>query len=625
MERSERDLRPVPSAPADAVAEAGLWDVIQTQKDPDQVPGAWLALQCRAVRGCRRGLLLLGPPGAGPFRPAASWPDGQPPPAPLVSAAERALIDRMGVVLTPEEPASGEPPSLESAIVAEPVELAGELHGAVVLEVSPRPPAELQALRTQLRLGFGWLETFAGRREEAAEAGGKARLETVLGLLAAALDHSRFQGAASAFVTELSAELGCDRVSAGFLRGQSVRVRALSHSAQFGERSNLIRAVEAVMDEALDQQASVVFPAPDSEVPRAAHAHAELARQFGSGSICTVPLLLAGDACGAITLERGEPFDPTTVRLVEVAAALAGPVLELQRREDRNIAAKGVETVRRFLGHLIGPHHVVLKLVTAALVGLVLFLSLAKGEYRLTADSILEPDLLRAAVAPFEGFVAKAEVRAGDVVAEGQLLASLDDRDLVLERVRSESTLAQALKQYRQVLADRDAAETEIQAAAVREARADLERIEDRLSRIELRAPFDGVVVAGDLSQRLGSPVEQGEVLFEVAPLETYRIHLQIDERDVAHVAEGQTGTLMLTALPGESFEFEVEKITPVSSAEEGRNTFRVEAYLQDAGDRLRPGVEGVAKVVVGERRLIWIWTHEAVAWLRLKLWAWLP
>ena len=65
--------------------------------------------------------------------------------------------------------------------------------------------------------------------------------------------------------------------------------------------------------------------------------------------------------------------------------------------------------------------------------------------------------------------------------------------------------------------------------------------------------------------------------------------------------------------------------ITPVLTAKEGRNYFRVEAQVQKVSNRLRPGMEGVGKVEIGKRRLIWIWTHEMVYWVRLKLWFWLP
>ena len=39
----------------------------------------------------------------------------------------------------------------------------------------------------------------------------------------------------------------------------------------------------------------------------------------------------------------------------------------------------------------------------------------------------------------------------------------------------------------------------------------------------------------------------------------------------------------------------------------------------------LRPGMEGVGKVSVGERKLIWIFTHSLFDWFRLWSWKWMP
>jgi hypothetical protein len=62
-----------------------------------------------------------------------------------------------------------------------------------------------------------------------------------------------------------------------------------------------------------------------------------------------------------------------------------------------------------------------------------------------------------------------------------------------------------------------------------------------------------------------------------------------------------------------------------VATAEEGRNYFRVEAQLTGAPPKLRPNMEGVAKVVAGERSLLWIWTHRLPDWLRLTYWKLMP
>ncbi len=629
MESPERRLEPIsprdPAAPGEGPGQAdeSLWSALLDAASAEEIPQRWLALQCRLAGSCRRALLLMGPPGKGPFNLAAAWPPGQPATPSLLATAERALLERSGFLVA--APDRGEAAALEGAQVAEVVRLGGELHGAVVLLVSPRPEPQLEAVREQLRLGLGWLDACVQRGRAQGERGGKAQLEFVLGVLALALEHPRFQGAATAFATELATELGCDRVSLGFEKRRKVRVRALSHSAQFGSRTNLVRAIEAAMGEAIDRRQTVVFPERGEEVAHADHAHAELARQFGAGSVCTVPLARDRKPCGAVTLERSEPFDPRTVELVEVAAALGGPVLEALRRDDRLLVAKVGESLRGGLDAVFGPHRVAVKLATGLTLALLVFLSVVTGTHRVTADALLEPALKRAAVAPFDAYVATAPVRAGDLVEEGQRLASLDDRDLQLERVKWQSESAQYMKQYRQAMAERNAAEVEIMAAALREASAELDRIEDRLSRTDLLAPFDGVVVEGDLTQRLGAPVERGEVLFEIAPLHQYRIHIQVDERDIDEVVEGQEGKLVLSSLPGDSFGFAVEKTTPVAEAEEGRNTFRVEARLDDEQARLRPGMQGVAKIDVGERRLIWIWTHEAVDWLRLQLWSWRP
>jgi multidrug resistance efflux pump len=199
------------------------------------------------------------------------------------------------------------------------------------------------------------------------------------------------------------------------------------------------------------------------------------------------------------------------------------------------------------------------------------------------------------------------------------------DRDLKLEQARWTSEHELAQRRLRQAAAAQDRAGMAMASAQVDQAQSQLTLVEDKLARATVHAPFDGVIVQGDLSQSLGSPVEQGKVLFEVAPLGEYRVILNVDERDIDQVAAGQTGELVLAGLPRERLAFKVVTVTPISVAQDGRNVFRVEARLDQASPRLRPGMEGVGKVMVTERSLIWIWTHGFTDWLRLSLWRWLP
>src|SRR3546814_6263392 len=95
--------------------------------------------------------------------------------------------------------------------------------------------------------------------------------------------------------------------------------------------------------------------------------------------------------------------------------------------------------------------------------------------------------------------------------------------------------------------------------------------------------------------------------LFEVAPMGSYRVALNVEEQDVNYLRPGQQGRFAPTGLAGDTVPFTVRRITSVTSNVDGQNLFRVEAEL--AGGRqavLRPGMEGVAKVEIDRRNNFW-------------------
>jgi multidrug resistance efflux pump len=164
----------------------------------------------------------------------------------------------------------------------------------------------------------------------------------------------------------------------------------------------------------------------------------------------------------------------------------------------------------------------------------------------------------------------------------------------------------------------------QIAQAQARQALAQRRLSESQAGRARVEAPFDGIIVSGDLSQSLGSAVKKGQSLFEIAPLSSYRIVMEVEEADIGQVREGQKGELMVTALAGQPFPFTVTLVTPVARANEGRNHFRVEASLDGNATRLRPGMEGIARIAIDERKRVWIWTHRMTDWARLQIWNWL-
>ncbi len=439
---------------------------------------------------------------------------------------------------------------------------------------------------------------------------------------AAVLSHDRLEESATALATELAQTLQCARVSVGWLERGCSRVIALSHGADFDARHALFEKLGAAMDEALEQGATLIVPSPDPAASFVTMAHGEVLG-LCKGGVCTVPLVANGRALGAVTLERSERgFTAEEARFCEDVLSLVGPVLDLKRRSARSLRRHLLESLRDGSARLLGPGHARVKLAAAGIALLAAAAAFLPIPYHVGAPARLEGSIQRVVVAPIDGFLEQVNVRPGDIVRSEEVLAELSLQDLEVERAKRLSEVAQHENVYRAALARADRTQLVINQAKAAEAEAQLALLDNQMQRARIRAPFDGVVIKGDLSQSLGSPVQRGEVLLTLAPDDRFRLIIEVDERDIAQIAPGLRGKLALAATPGEVLGLTVTRVLPVAVAGEGRNFFEVEATLDAAGRTLRPGLRGVAKVGVGERSAAWIATHRVIEWLRLTLWS---
>ncbi len=593
---------------------------------------AWLSSQCTRISGIIAGLLMMPPPAKGLTVTSTSWPRRNPYIEDLLRLAERASSERR-TVASPGRIGSDTSVQSVGLFVALPLGSGSQPVAVVAVAVASGSSATLapENIAEQLRWGAGWLEALPWAQRSKDVSTDIARAASSLDFLAAIGEQPRLQGMAIAVANDLAARLRCDRVSVGIIRRNgSIRLRAISHSASFKGQGRLVDATENAMEEALDQRTSVAHPPlPSTEraVTMAHRALTEIIRVQGTSLISVVMADGKGELVGAITFERhrNELFDKEALQLAEAIAALLGPIVGLQLRANRLLAGRAIDRAGDGCVSLFGPRHPALKLAAIGVIALALFLALAKGEHRVTAKSVLEGEVQRAAVAPFDGFIRSAPVRAGDTVKAGDVLAALEDRDLILERAKWRAERDKLVQKQREVRAKHDRTNLVILDSQIRQAEAQLALAEEKLSRARILAPFDAIVVSGDLSQTLGSPVERGKTLFELAPLDSYRLIIHVDERDVRYVAMGQSGTVAFAGVPWTPLRMALSKITPVTVAEEGRNSFRIEARLAELGPQLRPGMEGVAKIETGQRSLVWIWTRAVVEWLRLVAWKYLP
>lgn len=588
----------------------------------EKVLQKWLSHQCQILPGSIQALLLVGdPPDQGFCDQALFWPDNTCDHSDLLPIARAALHSQQAVIKTLNNQAkkTGEP----LYVIACPLHLNGRLFGAVAIETTQCSQSMQKATLQHILDGAKWLETMTQLQDSTS----KEQLVNLVDLVAAALEHEQFRVAATEVANEIAERFSCRRVSLGFLRYNRVRIEALSHSSRIDQRSNKVRAIRDAMSESLDQGTTVVYPVVSGDTMLASQFHIRLANEQEGAAICTLPLIKNSKAVGAMLLERAveKPFTAETVEQCENIGLLLGPVLETRRREERPLPLKILESTQRWCAKLFGPHHLQLKLGATLGSLLLIWLSLASATFSISSESVLESEVCRSVVAPQEGYIAAAYVRAGDLVREGDLLATLDDQELHLEKRKWQSLRDQLSKESRKALAGFDRAEVAILRAKRAQAEAQLKLVQQKLVRAKLIAPLSGLVVKGDLKQVLGSPVKRGEVLYEVAPTSEYRVILKIDDRDVGFVSVGQQGQLKLSGIPDRLIDIKIDRLTPVSSTEGGRNFFRVEAAMGNQSDLMRPGMEGIAKIEIGREKLLWVWTRRLVDWVRLFVWNRLP
>ncbi|OGA99719.1 MAG: hypothetical protein A3E25_19050 [Burkholderiales bacterium RIFCSPHIGHO2_12_FULL_69_20] len=371
--------------------------------------------------------------------------------------------------------------------------------------------------------------------------------------------------------------------------------------------------------------AETASPAVQEAAEPAAQALAE-ARGVSQPPWWAEPVLAQGEAVAVLVARHdagGAALPAEAQQILRTALGLAEPLLRHWRQGDRGLPRHGRDAAVGLWRRITGPGHLVWKAGAAAvLLALVLLLAVPVDD-RITAPTVIEGRVRQVVTAPFEGFIAQVLVRPGEVVRAGQVLTRLDDRDLLLDQARQRSERDQAQAKLRQALAERDAPALALATAALRQAESQLALVDTKLARAALLAPMDGLVVTGDWAQQLGSPVETGKEMFEVASANGWRVVLHVADADIARVRPGQQGVLRLAGQPQAAHAFTLNRLSATASVQEGINGFRVEAAWVGAVPPLSPGMQGVGKVTVGQANLLTIWTRSSIDWLRLKLWTW--
>lgn len=481
----------------------------------------------------------------------------------------------------------------------------------------------LDSTRQLLQITGGLVSLTHHHLSQHRKEGGLKKLHQAMEMLSAANRHNRFTSVAMSVCNELVAQWKCERVSLGFLKGRYVRVKAISHTENFSRKMRLVQDIEAAMEECLDQDCEVLFPASEEAtcVNRAAE---EFSSQHSQACILSVPLRYEGDPKAVVTLERPSetPFTPEEVEAIRLACDLCTPRLMNLHHYDRWIGARAAAGIERGFATVLGAEHTWAKLTVVLVFSLAVFLIFAKGWYRVKAPFMFEAVSQYKITAPFDGYIKGVTVDVGDKVTKDQTpLAELDTAELRLQLASTKAEQAGYRTQVDAAMRDGKTAEAQIAQANADKAQALIDLYSHRIEQANILSPLTGTLVTGDLKRQIGAPVETGKVLFEIAPLDSLRAELQVPEDEISEVKMGQQGRLATASFPGQRLRFIVERVNPAAEVVSNRNVFKVRVRLLETRPWMRPGMEGVAKITIEKKRYAWIWSRKVINWIRMKLW----
>ena len=530
---------------------------------------------------------------------------------------------------------------------------------------------------SSMQLVAGYFEFFVLRRGVEASKQVAANHQRVLQLNRAVADADGFLAAAMNLCNELANATGATRVSLGWLKGlqgQTVRVVALSHTEEFDKKQELVVQLERTMEECYDQETPVLFvpaqrvlaslagadggtamvpvtkPAGGDDLPvsdAVTRQAALLSRGQGGHVVLSLPLRRHADIEGVVTLEflTAEGLTTKLLESLTLAVDLVSPQLYDRHENDRWLVTKAGLSVRYWAEELVGPRHWVAKLITIGVVLLTLVLTNffdlparfpkqlhwadIRPTYHVTAPMTFAtiPEFKRSICAPFDGQIEQVYVHPGVPVKKGAKLFAMKTDDLQKQHLKAYSEAMSHYAKYVAYSADpTKLAEAKVEYAQFQASRAEADYYQAQVDKGTIIAPMDGQILTakGDLTDKEDVEVKQGEELMQFGDPTKLWGELQVADRDIQDVTEGNRGSLATTSEPTHKVAFMVGRVVPLGTPKEGANVFTVYATLPD-GDKLpagwRPGMTGEAKIDVGRRTWAWIWTHRLVDFVRLKLW----
>ncbi|MEE9393461.1 MAG: HlyD family efflux transporter periplasmic adaptor subunit [Planctomycetota bacterium] len=455
----------------------------------------------------------------------------------------------------------------------------------------------------------------------------QVRAEAANAAIAKAEDYESIRQFAFALTNNLRAKTNCEQVTMGINYNGRARIISISGVDETKPNCPATRHLREAMGECFDRGRAIFVQNDGKWADEALSTQHRIHRQwhdsYGSASVATLPLLHGDKVVGAITLQRDakDPFSPDEATKIEELVKPYGSAFALVERANQGLARHGLRRLLTAFAWLGSGRAIAHKFALVAVTAGILFLCFGTLPYRIPAATTLRPGEVQHSAAPFEGRLMEAPYRVGDRVKTGDLLYRFDTRELQLQKTQFESETAVLTVEIDRALAEGRRVDATIARRRQEVLRVQVATIDRRILRATARASQDGMIISGDLRPRIGDLISQGEPLFEIAPDRQRRLELAIPESDILDLKPGMEGVFATNARPESPLKLIITRVRPSAEIVDGKNVFVAEASLAIGEDSawLRPGLEGVSRLEVGHRKVWWLVSNRAIAWLQLE------
>lgn len=567
--------------------------------------------------------------------------------------------------------ATDEPPWKDRALLAVPVHVDGQLFG--VLEFIQSPGQEQEFLAAQTAQLNDDIQRVEQSDKKPADSTGEdepfwREFEDFSYNIHRSLVLSEVADVA---VNDGKHLLRCDRMSIAVLRGKKNKILAVAGQDVVNRRSEEVRSLEKIAEEAVTVGEIIEFSAETSELaPHLRHTLSRHVDLTAANLILAIPLYAPSrrrpgdkdqpqsepirEIVGCLLIEqfRQSQLDPERAGRVQILADAAGSALANARAQQQIL----LEPTRRLLGRGLDFFRGRTLAKTLAVLGVILAVTISMiivpWEYRVEAEGRLMPEIQRHIFARWDGVIQSIEVENGQRVQKGDILLTMYNDELHEELVTARNELLEKQQQKLSLFAElqhvintpTDDSKTESQLRGqIQEIRLQIAGLEkqitiltEREQSLTLTSPIDGIVATFQLTEKLQDrPVSRGEHLLEVMDdSDEWVLELEMPEHRMGHLLRAaQAGDgkpldveYVLATDPEDSFIGQLQT-TDIATRSEVKQDSGVVVRIQVETDKRqlpfqRIGGEATAKVACGQKSLGYVLFGDV--WEFILRYAWI-